>query len=140
MKPAVRNLGIFGLAACILAGVVIWCVGPRPDSTPNPGNGVAPPPAPAALPVQSEQVTQAFATLADTKATDTVRTQAVSRLLKENAHGLDEALLKVLDAPAESPGFRAVALQYLGMVAKTVPADSESREKRDRPLDEPPRA
>ena len=129
MKPAARNLVIFGLAACVIAGVVIWCIGTRPASAPNPTTTVPPPPAPAPLPVQSAQVTEAFATLADTKATDTVRTRALSRLLREKAPGLDDALLKVLDAPAESPGFQAVALQHLGMVAKTVPPDSQSRSR-----------
>jgi phytoene dehydrogenase-like protein len=133
MTLKARLLVFFGFAVCLIAGGVIGYMMPRPAPKPEPVTNVAPPPPPApAAPqpvVLSKDAAKAAATLADTKAADTARTQAISRLLQEKAPGLDETLLKILDEPAEHAGFKALALQSLGTVAKTVPADSENRSR-----------
>ena len=119
MKPGVRLLVLVGFAVSFIAGGVIGYNMARPAPKPEPVVKVVPSPSPNARPpiVLSDEATKASATLADAKAADTARTQAINRLLQEKAPGLDDTLLKVLDDPAENPTMKAVALQTLGRAA-----------------------
>jgi len=52
--------------------------------------------------------------LVDTEDSDTVRNEVANLLARSNDPGLANALIKVLDNPAEKPRFRAFATQHLG--------------------------
>ena len=66
--------------------------------------------------------------LMDTKDNDSVRNEVANLLRRSHYPGLPDALIKVLDNPAEGSRFRAFATQHLGDLAKDAPPDSELRD------------